>query len=246
MEGRTAAHLVIGNEILSGKIRDENTHALACELRGLGIELRRVVVVPDEIDAIAGEVNALRNTHDLLFTSGGVGPTHDDVTLAGIARAFGRRLVRHAGIESLLRHVYAEHITDDHLRMADVVEGTELWPPPERREWPAFLVGNVCVLPGVPELYRAKLLALRPKLRGSEVPFVLHTVYTRGDEGNLRVHIDAVVAAYPDVMIGSYPSFRAPDHSVRVTFDARDGARSERAARDFAALVPAHELVRIE
>ncbi|MEI8255476.1 MAG: molybdopterin-binding protein, partial [Deltaproteobacteria bacterium] len=103
MARRTAAHLVIGNEILSGKIQDANTFALARELRSLGIELRRVTVIPDDVDLIAGEVNALRNTHDYLFTSGGVGPTHDDVTIEGIARALGRRVVRNPQVEQMLR-----------------------------------------------------------------------------------------------------------------------------------------------
>src|SRR5690349_14283898 len=103
---RTAAALVIGNEILSGKIKDANTFALASELRALGIELRRAVVVPDEVDVIAAELNALRAAHDLLFTSGGVGPTHDDVTIAAVARAFGRRVVRNPVVEGLLREFF--------------------------------------------------------------------------------------------------------------------------------------------
>ena len=164
--GRTAAHLVIGNEILSGKIQDANTYALAKELRSLGVELRRVVVVPDEIDTIAAEVNALRVTHDYLFTSGGVGPTHDDVTIIAIARALGRRVVRFAEVERLIREYYGSRCTDDHLRMADLVEGTELAVAAETGMWPTFVLGNIFVLPGVPEIYRMKLLTVTD-LRGS-------------------------------------------------------------------------------
>ncbi len=101
--GRTAAALIIGNEILSGKVQDTNTGSLARELRALGVELKRVVVVPDEVPLIASELNALRLTHDMVFTSGGVGPTHDDVTVEGVARALGRRVVRHPEVEALLR-----------------------------------------------------------------------------------------------------------------------------------------------
>jgi molybdenum cofactor synthesis domain-containing protein len=100
---RTAAMLVIGNEILSGKVQDANTQALALTLRGLGIELRRVVTVPDEVALIAAELNALRAQFDYVFTSGGVGPTHDDVTIAAAARALGRQVVRNPALEALLR-----------------------------------------------------------------------------------------------------------------------------------------------
>ena len=108
---RTAAVLVIGNEILSGKVREANALAVAVALRPLGIALRRVVVIPDDVDAIAAEVNALRATHDFVFTSGGVGPTHDDVTVAGIARGLGRAVVRSAEVEGKLRSHYGARLT---------------------------------------------------------------------------------------------------------------------------------------
>jgi molybdenum cofactor synthesis domain-containing protein len=243
---RTAAALVIGNEILSGKIQDANTVALAGELRALGIELRRVVVVPDEIDVIAAEVNALRETHDLLFTSGGVGPTHDDVTIAAVARALGRAVVRYPEVERLLRAHYGERCTPDHLRMADLVEGTELVRHSEGTTWPTFVLGNIYILPGVPEIYRLKLRTIRERLRGAEGAFVLHSVYTRGDEGTIKRWIDEVVARFPDVMVGSYPRYLADDHNVRVTFDGRDRARVEAAAHAFAGLIPSGLLVRVE
>ncbi len=238
MARRTAAHLVIGNEILSGKIQDANTFALAQELRSLGIELRRVTVIPDEIDLIAGEVNALRNTHDYLFTSGGVGPTHDDVTIEAIARALGRRVVRNQQVEQMLRSFYGERCTDGHLRMADLVEGTRLVTSAETGVWPTYVLGNVFILPGVPEIYRMKLVTVREMLGGHDDAFVLRSVYTLGDEGAIKHWIDEVVARFPDVLVGSYPRFRDSDHSVRVTFDGSDPARVEEAAQAFAALLP--------
>jgi molybdenum cofactor synthesis domain-containing protein len=243
---RTAAALVIGNEILSGKVQDANTYALARELRALGIELRRVVVVPDEIEVIAAEVNALRTTHDLLFTSGGVGPTHDDVTIVAVARALGRQVVRFPEVEQLLREHYGTRCTADHLRMADLVEGTELVRSAEGGAWPTFVLGNIYILPGVPEIYRMKLQAVRERLSGGDRGFVLRSVYTRGDEGTIKCWIDDVVARYPDVMVGSYPRFSDPDHNVRITFDGRDAERVEAAARAFAGMLPAALLVRVE
>ncbi len=242
---RTAAALVIGNEILSGKVQDANTATLARELRALGVELRRVVVVPDEIPLIAAEVNALRHAHDLLFTSGGVGPTHDDVTVEAVARALGRRVVRDAAMEATLRAHYGARCTDGHLRMADVVEGAEMWSGLDAR-WPTMVLGNVFVLPGVPEIYRYKLEGLRPRLRGSETPFVLRSVYTSLDEGAIKDTLDAVVAAHPAVMIGSYPRWGDREFPVRVTFDGRDEGAVRAAADDFAARLPPTSLTRSE
>lgn len=242
---RTAAALVIGNEILSGKIQDANTATLARELRALGVELRRVVVVPDEVELIAAELNALRLSHDLVFTSGGVGPTHDDVTVEAIARSLGRRVVRSAEIEGLLRGYYGERCTEGHLRMADIVEGTELYRGDDPR-WPTMVLGNVYVLPGVPEIYRIKLEGLRPRLRGDDAPFVLRSVYTTLDEGEIKGSIDAVVERFADVSVGSYPRWGDAEYAVRVTFDGRDGARVRDAAEFFRALLPEGTVTRTE
>ncbi len=242
---RTAAAIVIGNEILSGKVQDANTATLARELRTLGVELRRVVVVPDEVPLIAAEVNALRHAYDLVFTSGGVGPTHDDVTVEGLARALGRRVVRSPEVEALLRAHYGERCTEGHLRMADVVEGTELYGGGDPR-WPTMVLGNVYVLPGVPEIFRFKLEGLRERLRGGDAPFVLRSVYTALDEGELKPSIDAVVERYPDVSVGSYPRWRDPEYSVRVTFDGRDAERVREAADAFAAMLAPGAVTRVE
>lgn len=242
---RTAALLVIGNEILSGKVQDANTVCLAREIRALGVELLRVVTIPDEVALIAAEVNALRNTHDLVFTSGGVGPTHDDLTVAGVALALGRAVVRDEAVMELLREHYADKLTDGHLHMADVVEGTELYAGDTPR-WPTMVVGNVFVLPGVPEIFAVKLRGLLPRLRGDDAPFVNRSVYLHGDEGTLKPFIDAVVERFSDVSVGSYPRWRDPEYSVRVTFDGRDAARVREAADVFVASIPPHLLHRVE
>ena len=240
---RTAAALVIGNELLSGKVHDSNTLTLARALRPLGIELRRVVVIPDEVELIAAEVNSLRLTHDFVFTSGGVGPTHDDVTVAGIALGLGRRVVRDAAIEALLRDHYGARITEGHLHMADVVEGTELYPG-NSPAWPTMVLGNVFVLPGVPQIFALKLEGLLPRLRGAEAPFVLRSVDCAIDEGPLKPFLDAVVARFGDVSVGSYPHWGNDDHRVRVTFDGRDLARVTEAHASFVREIPDAWLVR--
>lgn len=241
--GRTAAALVIGNELLSGKVQDANVHELARLLRALGVELRRVVMVTDDIEVIAAEVNSLRQSHDLLFTSGGVGPTHDDVTVAGVARALGRAVVRSPEVEALLRGYYGDALKPGHLHMADVVEGTELYAG-RSPQWPTMVLGNVFVLPGVPEIFRLKLAALSDRLRGDEAAFATCSVYCAQEEAELRPSLDAVVEAFPEVFVGSYPRWRGGDHAVRVTFDGRDARRVTEAADRFVGLLPDEAVVR--
>ncbi|MEI8258736.1 MAG: competence/damage-inducible protein A, partial [Deltaproteobacteria bacterium] len=133
-----------------------------------------------------------------------------------------------------------------HLRMADLVEGTHLATSAETGVWPTYVLGNVFILPGVPEIYRMKLVTVREILGDRGEAYVLRSVYTQGDEGAIKHWIDEVVARFPDVMVGSYPSFRDSDHSVRVTFDGGDRARVEEAARVFASLLPAVLFIRTD
>jgi molybdopterin-biosynthesis enzyme MoeA-like protein len=241
---RTAAALVIGNEILTGKIQEGNLGFLAQELFKLGIELRRAVVCRDEIDIIVADLNALRAAHEFVFTSGGVGPTHDDVTLPAIAKAFDRTLVRAPEIERLIRGYHGERTTEDHLRMADVPQGARLIASSEV-PWPTVAVENVYVLPGVPEIFRMKFGALRSELHGGRA-FVSGAVYTQCDEGEIAAQLAAVAARYPDMFVGSYPRFRASDYKLKLTVDGEDETRVRAAITDILAFIPKDKLVRSE
>lgn len=238
---RTAAILVVGNEILSGKIADANVAFLARELFALGVALRRVVVCPDEVDVIARDVNELRRTHDVVITTGGVGPTHDDVTIAGVAAAFGRPVVRPPELEAMLRGHYQERLTEGHLRMANVPEGAELLASPEI-PWPTPCIENVYVFPGVPDLIRLKFPLLRARLYDGAA-FVSRAVFTLCDEGEIAALLDRVVAAHPDVAIGSYPQWKGQDYKTKLTFDGKDLAAVERAVAALVAGIPRDKLV---
>jgi molybdenum cofactor synthesis domain-containing protein len=243
----TAAALVIGNEILSGKIEEANVALLARALRRLGVALRRVVVVMDDVDTIASEVRALSGEHDWLFTSGGVGPTHDDVTVEAVAKAFGVRVVSAPEMEAMLRAHYGERCTEGHLRMALVPEGASLEVTPEIT-WPTIRMRNTWLLPGIPEVFRMKLDVVTSHLARtvSARAFVTHAVYVKLDEGVLKPMLDRVVEGYPDVSVGSYPKWLDPEYKTKLTFDGRDEARV-RAARDaFVALLPSGEPQRLE
>ncbi len=225
---RTAAALVIGNEILSGKITDTNTAFLARALFELGIELRRVVVCPDEVETIRNDLTELRSAHDLVFTSGGVGPTHDDVTIEGVAASFDRPVVRSEAVEKMIRHYYGDRATEAHLRMADMPEGAEMIRSSEA-PWPTVVIENVFVLPGVPEIFELKLTDLRKRLdQGHEFHSV--AVYTMSGEGEIAGLLERIAERFPGVMVGSYVKWRAEDYRTKVTFDGNDEASVSQAA----------------
>jgi molybdenum cofactor synthesis domain-containing protein len=240
----TAAAVVVGNELLSGKVQDENVFALARTLRTLGIRLERVVMVTDDVEIIAREVSELARQHTVVVTSGGVGPTHDDVTIEGVARAFGISVVANARMEAMLRAHYGDRCTPGHLAMALVPDGAELAMNDEIT-WPAVIVRNVWLLPGIPEIFRKKLALLRERFRGA-APFVSRAVYTKMDEGDLKPLLDRVVHAHPKVEVGSYPKWSDPSYRTKLTFDALDGEAVERAVNAFLALLPVGEPQRVE
>lgn len=240
----TAAILVIGNEILSGKIRDENVPYLAEELFGLGVELRRVVMCRDDVQVIADEVNALRRDHDVVFTTGGVGPTHDDVTLEAVAHAFGRKLSRAPDIERLVRKHFGERTTEGHLRMADIPEGATLVRSGEM-PWPTVLVDGVYVFPGVPQILRMKFPVLRDRLR-ADAPFVSRALFTKADEFELADLLDEAAAAHPEVAIGSYLAWDAAEYAVKLTFDGREREAVDAAVAHLVGGIDPLKLVRVE
>ncbi|MCB9661389.1 MAG: competence/damage-inducible protein A [Sandaracinaceae bacterium] len=239
---KTAAALMVGNEILTGKIEDTNTRYLARLLFELGVSLRQVVVCPDEEPIIVRELNALRSSHDMVFTSGGVGPTHDDITIDAVAAAFGRPVVESPEIAGMIRAHFGAAVTPAHLRMANMPEGAELVRS-ARSGWPTVVCENVYILPGVPEIFERKLDALRERLDEGQ-RFFNHTVYTRCDEGEIAELLTSLTFAHPDVTIGSYLVWSDPAYRVRVTFDSVDADKSAAAADAFVEAIPPEKLVR--
>ena len=213
----TAGIVIIGDEILTGKFADENAAFLIGELRALGVELRRIVVIPDVIDDIAATVPELAARFDHVFTSGGVGPTHDDVTMAGIAQGFGIRVVREPVLEDRVRAYWGAKLATPHLRLAEVPEGAELVYGRDM-VWPVVAYRNVYILPGVPALFRRKFVDIRDRFRA--VPMTVARVYLDAEEGQIAGDLDAVVAAFAAVRIGSYPRFTERDFKVLITLEA--------------------------
>jgi len=241
----TAAIIVIGDEVLSGKVEELNARFLVRELRKLGVAVRRVEIIPDVPEEIASCVRAASATYDLVFTAGGIGPTHDDVTIASIAAAFSVPVVRDAEVAATIRAVSGERFFERDLRMADVPAGAELvyGDGATRSRWPVVAFRNVYVLPGVPTILQRKFTMIRDRFAAP--PFFSRAIYSREGEGAIAHVLDKAAADFPSVAIGSYPHVDAMDHKVLITLDGRDEAVVSRACAQVAAgLGPA--VVRVE
>jgi FAD synthetase len=229
MSSSTAGIILIGDELLSGKVNDENASFLIAELRELGVTLRRVIVIPDLLDEISATVREFSDRYDHVFTSGGVGPTHDDLTMEGVARAFGEQVVRHPELEALLRSYYGARLEDRNLRMADVPAGVHLVQG-DSPSWPVIARKNVYILPGIPEIFRRKFKSIRERFRVA--PFFLKQIFTSAEEGTIAGELDRVVSLYGAVQVGSYPRLDSAEYRVKITIESKDQAAVEAATAD--------------
>lgn len=241
---RNAAALVIGNEILTGKVPEKNVAFLAKELFALGVRLERVIVCPDVVAVIADDLTALRTGHDIVFTSGGVGPTHDDVTMEAVALSLGRRIIRSSELEELVRGYFGDGTTEGHLRLADVPEGSELISSAETK-WPTVLADNVYVFPGVPEMFQRKFASIRDRLR-APAAFISRAIYTHADEFELAPLLNAVTVAHPEVTIGSYLKWGESEFRVKLTFDGTGAGEVDRAVEALLAGLAEERVFRVE
>jgi molybdenum cofactor synthesis domain-containing protein len=242
----TAVLVVVGNEVLSAKVQDENGPWAARRLRELGAELLAIHTLPDRVEEIAEVVARVRRRADWVFTSGGVGPTHDDVTVPAVARALGRPVVRSAELAESVRAMHRRYhdgaeAPEAALRMADVPQGTRLLGDPS---FPTLVAENVVMLPGVPRFFRFQFEGVAQLLAAP--PFRLACVYVSSDEDQIAPLLDGVQRAHPGVEIGSYPRFDDADHRVKVTVEAKDAARVAAALAALLAALPASAVVRTE
>ena len=232
----TAALVVIGDEILSGRTQDRNVAQVATWLNDQGIRLAEVRVVPDVAERIVETVNALRVAHDYLFTTGGIGPTHDDITVDAIAEAFGVPVVVHPKARVILEDYYRDRpggLTDARLRMARVPEGAELIENPTSGA-PGVRIGNVFILAGVPNIAASMLDGLTGKLEGGR-PVVSVTVGARAPESDVADLLRETEAAHPGVAIGSYPFFREGRYGANFFIRSEDAELARTTGADLSA-----------
>lgn len=242
-DGTLAGLVVIGNEILSGKVSDTNSPFLAGQLRAAGVSLERIHVIPDDVSVIAESVRAFHQAFDVVFTSGGVGPTHDDVTIAGVARGLDRAVVRHPELERSLRELFKGEVSEARLRLADVVDGTELIFEGNMK-FPTFRVENVYVLPGIPEIFRDKAAAVVRRFASD--PYHLRVVYSREPETAIAEALNRTLESFPDLMLGSYPKLNEEEYRVRITLESKDCDYVDRALQTLLSLLPPRAVVRHE
>ncbi|MFD1159894.1 competence/damage-inducible protein A [Roseovarius aestuarii] len=239
MSNPTAAMLVIGDEILSGRTRDANMHFLAGELTKVGIDLKEVRVVSDDGDAIVAAVQALSVAYDTVFTSGGIGPTHDDITADNVARAFDVHIdVREDARALLAAHYEARgwEINEARLRMARIPDGAALIDNPVSIA-PGFTIENVHVMAGVPAIFQAMVATVLPTLTGGQ-PLVSRSVEIRRGEGDIAGPLAELAGRYPDLSIGSYPFQRDGVFGANIVIRGSDGAQVTAAMTELEAVFP--------
>ncbi len=238
-----AGLLVIGNEILSGKVIDTNSPYLARELRELGVDLERILTIPDEVDLIAREVRAMSNAYDFVFTSGGIGPTHDDVTLEAVAKAFDRPIVENASMMERMERAQGKPPNESQRKMALIpedavlIDSGDLW-------FPVVVVKNVHIFPGIPELLQKKFQSIRERFRG--VPFHLRRVFVTLREHDIAHSLNDLLGEFPELMLGSYPRIGEEHYRVLLTLESRDGDYLDRAIASLLDRLPSDGVHKVE
>ena len=240
---KTSGIVIIGNEVLSGKTQDINSYFLCTELRQLGVEVQKISTIQDEIPLIGEEVAEFSERFDFVFTTGGVGPTHDDVTIDGIAHGFGLKVVRHPDIERRMRQRLGGDVNEARLRMANVPEGATLLAT-EALFAPVVNIRNVYIFPGIPRILQERFQAIKERFR--ESPYFLKNVYVRYGEGIIAAMLNDLLVKFPQIMLGSYPVLDLADYKVKVTLESKDAAYLERALQTFVASLPKDGVQRID
>ena len=230
MQNPTAAMLVIGDEILSGRTRDSNMHHLANELTKHGIDLKEARMVSDESEAITSAVKALATTYDHVFTSGGIGPTHDDITAECIAAAFDTPIGVRDDARAILKAHYdrsGQELNEARLRMARIPDGAALIDNPISAA-PGFTLENVHVMAGVPTIFQTMVASILPTLTGG-APLLSQSLRVERGEGDIAAPLTALAEAYPDLSFGSYPFSQNGIYGTNIVIRGQDGVQLDQA-----------------
>ncbi len=222
---------------------DTNSPFLAGQLREMGVDLERILVIPDVVDTIAEETRRMSDAYDHVFTSGGIGPTHDDVTMEAVAQAFGRPLVLDDQICARIERTQKEPLNDAMKKMAFMPEGasvidvSDLW-------FPVIVLENVYILPGIPQLFEKKFHSIRDRFAG--VPIHLTRIFVTRHESEIAEDLHALLREFSELMLGSYPRIGEPDYRVMLTLESRDPDYLKRAAESLCARLPREVILRVE
>jgi molybdenum cofactor synthesis domain-containing protein len=233
----TAAVLVIGDEILSGRTKDKNIGSIASRCSEIGIDLREVRVVPDDEDEIVAALNALRSRYTYVFTTGGIGPTHDDITADSVAKAFGVGISEDPrAIALLLQRIKPEDLNEARRRMARIPHGADLVGNSVSKA-PGFWIGNVIVMAGVPAVMNAMLDAVTPQLTSGAKTISHNIAAGTLPEGAYASALGEIALRFPGLSIGSYPSFRDGAFHNEIVVRGKDSLAVDQAAEQVGAMV---------
>jgi molybdenum cofactor synthesis domain-containing protein len=239
----TAGIVIIGNEILSGMIKDSNSTFMARELSAHGVKVGCTAIIPDEIEAIRETIRFFSNRFTYVFTSGGIGPTHDDVTIEAISGAFNVKPVVNQYLKILLHERFGDQLTSENLKMAQTPEGAELIMD-HCLKFPLIKFKNVFILPGVPKLLRAKFFVSTKHLGNNKL--FMKKVYVARRESEIATFLNEVAVFHKTVTIGSYPAGKNGSSSVLITLKAYQKRQVEQALKHLKLGLPHNSIIQIE
>lgn len=233
----TACVLVIGDEILSGRTQDANLRYFAQRFAAMGIRLAEARVIPDDTAVIVETLNEARARYSYVITTGGIGPTHDDITAASVARAFGRKMIRHPDVVARMTAFFGDRLNEARLKMSEVPDGPDVsLIETDGNIAPGFRIENVFVLAGIPSIAHAMFEALAPQLTGS-APMLSGNVGANIREGDIAAGLSAIQAKYADVAIGSYPTMAGGRFHTSIVARTTDQTRLDAVLEEVAALM---------
>lgn len=240
---KCAGIIIIGNEILSGKVMDSNSYFLVSELRTLGVNVIRISVIPDDVRTIGKEVFLFSNLFDYVFTSGGIWPIHDDVTTEGIAQGFAVNMVPHPFLVEWFNKRYGDSANEAVMKMTLVPEGSDLIET-GGRNLPVVLFRNIVILPGIPELLRKKFLSIKDCFRC--VSFFLKRLFIKADESFIASSLRRVDSGNPDVTIGSHPVIGNSEYNIIVTVESKSNEALKSAIQELLSILPERIIFTVE
>jgi len=241
---KRAGIIIIGDEILSGLVQDSNALFMVKELRQKGVDVRRVYFIKDDIDDISREVKLFSEAFDYVFTSGGIGPTHDDVSIEGISKAFNVRVVIDGQLRAVLEKMFKTTLTPEQLRMAEVPEGAEVIPD-DTIGLPLIKYKNIYIFPGIPELLKKKFFVIE-KMLFTDNPPLIKKVYIKEFESKVAPILNEIVKNHRNVKIGSYPFMNIEDYSLMITLESYDRNSLRNAFQDLMNSLPPDKTVKVE
>ena len=243
MSEKKATIIIIGNEILFGKVVDQNASYLSRALRSLGVQLERVSFIPDHVETIAAEIRESHKQFDLTFSCGGIGPTHDDVTMEGIAQGLGKPLIQDPELLKILKEGYGRELNKSQIKMAEVPDGTDLIFSGILRV-PVLCYDTIYIFPGIPELVVKKFEAVKERFR--ESPFFLNKIYLSEKEDNIAEILREALKKFPRLQLGSYPALRRADDKVLLTLESKKQPYLEDATNFLIGKLPLGSIVKID